>query len=171
MTKYLMIRITPAVAADLENRDLAESYDGPANPYTKIIGEGRYEFSRAEAAELLAEAAFYADEDGPGESLGFGTRMAYGLLVRRLRDAGVTAADHAPELAAAPQAPRPRPALRTVALGEVRPGNLVEHPILGSCIVAALDRLPATRRHPECVALRVAGEVVFRSVDDLVTTR
>lgn len=78
------VRITPAVAADYVARSMAESYEGPSNPYEKINGPGTYTFTDAEAAELRKDALFYVTPGGPGEALSFGERQAYYALVRQI---------------------------------------------------------------------------------------
>lgn len=77
------IRITPAIAAEYAARGCADSYDGDHNAYARIDGPGSYVFTLGEVDELAADAGYYDDLDGPGYSLTFGQRSAYGALRRQ----------------------------------------------------------------------------------------
>lgn len=102
----IQVRITPAVARDIESREV------PDAPFDRIAGAGSYDLTPEEASSLLADADYYARPDGPGEALSFGERRAYAGLAAQLRKLGVEmpAADRAaaaPLPAPAPASPRP----------------------------------------------------------------
>lgn len=106
------VRITPTVAAEFASRDV---FDGLHTP-------GTYTVPAAVAAELLSDADYYTDPDGPGAALTFGERSAY----RRLRDA-LTAAGVTPPTVVRPASPpRPSsPAAVPFPIGDAVPGARV----------------------------------------------
>lgn len=118
-------RITPAIAADWDSRLLADN----GAPYDRIDGPGDYTLTASEAAEVLAEAAWQADPDGPGASHGFGTRQAFSRLASSLRSQGAAPPPPATIADPPPAAPRPTPTpapAATDAVEDVRPGSIIE---------------------------------------------
>jgi len=165
MTETHTLRITPAVADDLASRGVED--------FGAFTTAGTYTVPSSVASELLEDALFYGNDEGPGAALTFGQRQAYAALARQLRTLGVEVPTEVTleQLEARPhvplEAPTPQP------LGSFAPGTWVVHPVLGSMMVADVERVPATRRHGELVALRSspAGDLGWREADELVTTR
>lgn len=107
--RSVRVRITPRVFEDLDERAMAQDYEGPANPYLKITeaGQGGVNLTESEARELLADAEANAEEYGPNEG-NRGMLQAYTLLAAQLRRAldngdAITRAD-ADKLLTKPQA-------------------------------------------------------------------
>lgn len=70
--------ISDAVARDICTREI------PDAPFCNITDAGTYCFSVEETRELQDDAEYYGGPSGPGQSIDFGTRMAYLALGRKL---------------------------------------------------------------------------------------
>lgn len=95
------VRITPAILDEYATRE------PDAAVYARIVAEGGHwhDVTGAEAWELLADAEFYADPEGPGESLTIGQRGAYRALARQLHGLNLDPDDRLVVAAATPPPP------------------------------------------------------------------
>jgi len=163
MTETYTARITPALALELAGRGIAEA------PFDRITGPATLTLSADEAQLLLDDCDLYGDTEGPGHAVTFGMRQAYCRLGASLRDQGLrpTVVEWEPGTYVPLPPPTPQ------QLGTFAPGTWVVHPVLGRMAVADVDRVPASRRHGELVALRngTAGDLAWREATELVTTR
>ena len=105
MTTTYPVRITPAILAEYAARE------PDAAVYRRIVADGGHwhDVTGPEAWELLDDAEFYVDPDGPGSCLTVGQRGAYRALARQLHGLGLDPADRITTTSTAAAADPPAP--------------------------------------------------------------